>query len=70
MDQSDEQVRDYEAIPSSSLAAFLVIDPNVYMSWPYDAPDNPEDDDSRQENIATGMEEFAARVEAEASSDS
>ncbi|TFB56223.1 hypothetical protein E3T34_01655 [Cryobacterium sp. TMT1-62] len=70
MDQSDEQVRDYEAIPSSSLAAFLVIDPNVYMSWPYDAPDNPEDDDSRQENIATGMEEFAARVDAEASSDS
>ena len=70
MDQSDEQVRDYEAVPSSSLAAFLVIDPNVYMSWPYDAPDNPEDDDSRQENIATGMEEFAARVEAEASSDS
>ena len=70
MDQSDEQVRDYEAIPSSSLAAFLVIDPNVYMSWPYDAPDNPEDDDSRQENIATGMEKFAARVEAEASSDS
>ncbi|TFC32937.1 MULTISPECIES: hypothetical protein [Cryobacterium] len=70
MDQSDEQVRDYEAVPSSSLAAFLVIDPNVYMSWPYDAPDNPEDDDSRQENIATGMEEFAARVDAEASSDS
>ena len=70
MDQSDEQVRDYEAVPSSSLAAFLVIDPNVYMSWPYDAPDNPEDDDSRQENIATGMEKFAARVEAEASSDS
>ena len=70
MDQSDEQVRDFEAIPSSSLAAFLVIDPNVYMSWPYDAPDNPEDDDSRQVNIATGMEEFAARVDAEASSDS
>ncbi|MBC7442881.1 MAG: hypothetical protein H7311_10245 [Ramlibacter sp.] len=68
MDASDEQVRDYEAIPRNSLSAYLIIDPNVYMSWPYDAPDNPEDDDSRQENIATGMEEFAARVEAEASS--
>ena len=69
MDQSDEQVRDYEAIPSGSLSAYLIIDPNVYMSWPYDAPYDPEDDDSRQENIARGMEEFAARVEAEASSD-
>ena len=69
MDQSDEQVRDYEAIPSGSLSAYLIIDPNVSMSWPYDAPDDPEDDDSRQENIARGMEEFAARVEAEASAD-
>ncbi|TFD79201.1 hypothetical protein [Cryobacterium fucosi] len=69
MDQSDEQVRDYEAIPSGSLSAYLIIDPNVYMSWPYDAPDDPEDDEWRQENIARGMDEFAARVAAEASSD-
>jgi hypothetical protein len=70
MDQSDEQVRDYEAIPSSSLSAYLIIDPNVYMSWPYEAPHDPEDDDSRQENIARGMEEYADRVEADAASDS
>ena len=70
MDQSDEQVRDYEAMPSGSLAGYLIIDPNVYMAWPYEAPRDPEDDETRQENIATGMEEFAARVEADASSDS
>ena len=69
MDQSDEQVRDYEAMPSGSLPAYLILDPNVYMSWPYDAPHDPEDDDARQENIARGMEDFAAKVEAEASSD-
>lgn len=69
MDQSDEQVRDYEAIPRSSLSAYLIIDPNVYMAWPYDAPDDPEDDESRQENIARGMDEFAARVAADASSE-
>ncbi|TFD18903.1 hypothetical protein [Cryobacterium sp. TMT2-23] len=69
MDDSDDQVRDYEAIPRSSLSAFLMIDPNVYMSWLYEAPEDPEDDDLRQESIATGMEEFAARVAAEAPSD-
>lgn len=69
MDDSDDQVRDYESIPRSSLSAFLVIDPNVYMSWPYASPNDPEDDESRQENIARGMDEFAARVAAEASSD-
>lgn len=69
MDASDEQVRDYEAIPRGLLSAYLIIDPNVYMSWPYDAPHDPEDDDSRQENIARGMEKFAARVEADASSE-
>ena len=66
IDDADDQVRDYEPIPSSSPAGFLVIDPNVYMSWPYEAPNDPEDDNSRQENIATGMCEFAARLEAEA----
>ncbi|MCY7403104.1 MAG: hypothetical protein LH475_00440 [Cryobacterium sp.] len=69
MDDSEDQVRDYEAIPRSSLSAFLIIDPNVYLSWPYDAPQDPEDDDSRQENIARGMDEFAARLAAETPSD-
>ncbi|HSP52612.1 MAG TPA: hypothetical protein VLO00_06935 [Cryobacterium sp.] len=65
MDASDEQIRDYEAIPSSSLSAYLIIDSDVYMAWPYDTPYDPEDDDSRRENIARGMEEFAARVAAD-----
>lgn len=69
MDQSDEQVRDYEAIPRGSLSAYLIIDPNVYMSWPYDAPHDPDDDDLRQDNIARGMNEFAARLAAETPSD-
>ncbi|TFD06109.1 hypothetical protein E3T25_03255 [Cryobacterium sandaracinum] len=68
IDHAEDQVRDYEPIPRSSLAAFLVIDPNVYTSWSYDAPGNPEDDDSRQEKISTGMSEFTARLEAEAAS--
>ncbi|MDJ0325164.1 hypothetical protein QMG61_15465 [Cryobacterium sp. PH31-AA6] len=69
MNDPEDQVRDYEAIPSSSLSAFLMIDLNAYLSWTYDAPTDPEDDDTRQKNIDRGMNELAARFEAESSSE-
>ena len=69
MGDPDDQVRDYEAIPRSSLSAYLVIDPNVYLSWPYDAPNDPEDDDLRQESIARGMDELADRMSADSPAD-